>query len=202
MCQSAIQDTEKKLGIADGLLDAIGRVESGRLDAVSGRAGPWPWTINAEGIGSVYATKAEAIAAVQALQARGVQSIDVGCVQVNLMYHPAAFASLDMAFDPAANVAYGGRFLKALYAELGTWPDAAAAYHSRNATLAEPYRQRVLAAWPKGPGITSKPPAPLNTNTDVYGVWPPPGVVYGAIPPHSFAYRCCGTAAASGARIP
>ena len=45
-------------------------------------------------------TRQQAVAAVQALQARGVRSIDVGCLQVNLMYHPIAFASLDDAFDP------------------------------------------------------------------------------------------------------
>ena len=34
--------------------------------------GPWPWTINAEGVGSFYETKAAAIAAVRDLQARGL----------------------------------------------------------------------------------------------------------------------------------
>lgn len=198
-CAAAIAATERGLSIARGLLPAIGIVESGH------GGGPWPWTIDVGGEDHFYATKAEAVAAVQALQAHGVRSIDVGCVQVNLMHHPSAFASLDEAFDPAANVAYGGRFLRALYAELGNWPDAAAAYHSRTPQEAWPYLQRVLALWPAGRtlgGLVAKTPAggglaaklvkATNTNADVYGAWPPPGVVYGAMPPRSFAYRCCG----------
>ena len=75
---------------------------------------PWPWTVNAEGQGAFYDTKAEAVAAVRAMQARGVRSIDVGCGQINLMHHPDAFASLEQAFDPQANAAYAARFLKEL----------------------------------------------------------------------------------------
>ena len=76
------------MAVPPQLLAAIGRVESGRRDPVTGVWGAWPWTINAEGSGSYFDTKAEAIQAVQALQARGVRSIDVGCMQVNLMHHP------------------------------------------------------------------------------------------------------------------
>ncbi len=32
-------------------------------------------------------------------------------MQVNLGYHPEAFASLEAAFDPRRNVAYATRFL-------------------------------------------------------------------------------------------
>ena len=72
------------------------------------RVHPWPWTINAEGQGLFYDTKAQAVAAVRALQARGVRSIDVGCMQVNLMHHPDAFPTLEQAFDPQTNAAYAG----------------------------------------------------------------------------------------------
>jgi hypothetical protein len=67
---------------------------------------PWPWAIDADGVGQFFATKAQAVAAVAALQAQGVHSIDVGCMQVNLMHHPDAFMSLDQAFDPTANTAF------------------------------------------------------------------------------------------------
>ncbi len=56
--------------VPDRLLDAIAMVESGRRDPISGAVYPWPWTINAEGVGHFYETKAEAIAAVQAFQAQ------------------------------------------------------------------------------------------------------------------------------------
>ncbi len=72
---------------------------------------PWPWTINVAGQGFFFPTKALAVTAVRELLASGVQSIDVGCLQVNLMFHPAAFASLEQAFDPMANARYAARFL-------------------------------------------------------------------------------------------
>ncbi len=52
--------------------------------------------------------------AVAAMRAAGMQSIDVGCMQINLRAHPAAFASIDDAFDPAANADYAARFLRDL----------------------------------------------------------------------------------------
>ena len=99
-------------------------MESGRRDPVTGAVHPWPWTVNAEGQGFFYDTKAEAVAAVRAMQARGIRSIDVGCGQINLMHHPDAFPSLEVAFDPQANAAYAARFLKELFAQTGDWNKA------------------------------------------------------------------------------
>ena len=114
LCRAAVAAAERANGIPAHLLAAISRVESGRRDPVTGDWHPWPWTANAEGQGYFYDTKAQAVAAVRDMQAHGIQSIDVGCGQVNLMDHPDAFASLDLAFDPQVNAAYAGKFLKEL----------------------------------------------------------------------------------------
>ena len=148
LCQMAIAGHAPATRLPPNLLTAIGRVESGRIDPRDGNVKAWPWSINAEGRGYVFNTKAEAIAAVIALRARNVQSVDVGCMQVNLMYHPAAFASLEEAFDPAANVRYAARFLGQLYAESGDWNTAAAHYHSKTPDLALTYQRKVLAQLP------------------------------------------------------
>jgi hypothetical protein len=147
LCRAAIQAAERAAGIPAQLLMAIGRVESGRRDPETGAFHPWPWTINAEGRGHFFPTKAAAIAAVQALQARGVRSIDVGCMQVNLRHHPDAFPTLDAAFDPATNARYAARFLTELNASRNDWQRSASAYHSQTPEFAEPYRARVMAAW-------------------------------------------------------
>jgi hypothetical protein len=149
LCRPAIDLAERRHAIPPRLLHAIGRVESGRVDAASGQVAPWPWTINAEGEGRYFDSKAQAIAAVNALRARGVRSIDVGCMQVNLAHHPDAFASLEQAFDPAANADYAARFLRRLFEQTGAWPKAAAHYHSATPELGEAYRKRVMAAWPE-----------------------------------------------------
>ena len=147
LCRAAISAAETSQRIPDAFLAAIARVESGRPDPQTGGLAAWPWTINAEGVGSFYATKAEAVEAVRALQARGVRSIDVGCLQINLLNHPEAFGSLEQAFDPAANASYASRFLISLFDKMGSWPLAAAAYHSQTPTIGAAYQRRVLAEW-------------------------------------------------------
>ncbi len=156
LCRPAIAAAERAHGIPHAQLLAIGRVESGRLDPETGRFGPWPWTINAEGSGQYFPTKEAAIAAVRALQARGVRSIDVDCMQINLAHHPNAFASLDQAFDPAHNADYAARFLVDLYARANSWMLAAARYHSHTPDLAETYKRRVIAAWPEETRIAAE----------------------------------------------
>lgn len=144
-CRAAIAAAERGAGTPSGLLAAIARVESGRHNPATGRADPWPWTINAEGRPGFFPTKAAAIAAVRVEQAAGVRSIDVGCMQVNLLHHPMAFASLDEAFDPIANVAYGARFLRELHAQTGDWQAATARYHSATPERGSAYQRKVAA---------------------------------------------------------
>jgi hypothetical protein len=149
LCRAAVAAAEKATGVPAHLLAAISRVESGRRDASTGAVHPWPWTVNAEGQGYFYDTKAQAIAAVRAMQADGIRSIDVGCGQVNLMHHPTAFPNLEAAFDPQANTDYAARFLKGLFEQTGDWNKATGLYHSATPELADDYRQKVLAIWPE-----------------------------------------------------
>jgi hypothetical protein len=161
LCRAAIAQAERERGIPPRLLAAIGRVESGRRDPQTGVTQPWPWAINAEGRGSFFPDKAAAIAAVRALQADGMRSIDIGCLQINLRHHPQAFASLEEAFDPLANARYGARFLAELQATRGDWMQAAGSYHSQTPGFAEPYRARVAAAWLAEQGMPAAPPTAL-----------------------------------------
>ena len=150
-CGPAIAAAERARGTAPGLLAAIGLVESGRMDSKTGRREPWPWTVTAEGVGTFYPGKPEAMKAVLALQARGVASIDVGCMQVNLLHHRAAFRDLDEAFEPRANALYAARFLTGLRDRLGTWPAAAEAYHSMTPELGARYGKLIAAVWAGAP---------------------------------------------------
>ena len=154
-CRAAIATAERERAVPAGLLQAIGRVESGRRDPATGHFAPWPWTINAEGRGMFFPTREAAIAEVRQLQARGVRIIDVGCMQVNLHHHPNAFPALEQAFDPLANARYAAQFLSELRANAGDWARAAGHYHSQTPERAEPYRARVLAAWA---GEQGRPP--------------------------------------------
>lgn len=147
-CRSAVALAEAQQAIPDHLLAAIARVESGRIDPTTQRTDPWPWTIDVGGEGHWFASEAEAIAAVRRLQAQGVRSIDVGCLQVNLEQHPAAFISLNEAFQPWANASYAAQFLHRLFDMTHDWRHAAGLYHSATPELGTPYEAQVMAAWP------------------------------------------------------
>jgi len=162
LCRSAIAVAERDSAIPAGLMQAIGRVESGRRNPASGAFGPWPWAINAEGQGRFFPSAPAAIAAVRELQARGVRVIDVGCMQINLHHHPQAFASLEEAFEPVANARYAAAFLTRLNETRRDWMLSVSHYHSQTPNLAEAYRARVLAAWPEEVArLASNPPGPV-----------------------------------------
>jgi soluble lytic murein transglycosylase-like protein len=146
LCRPAILAAEAEAGIPPFLLLAIGRAESGRRSPVTGRIEPWPWAVNVEGAGYYLNSREEAVAFVAAAR-QVARSIDVGCMQVNLLHHPNAFATLAEGFDPAANARYAARFLVDLRDRLGGWLPAVGAYHSATDWRAEPYRARVLANW-------------------------------------------------------
>ncbi|MCR0983646.1 transglycosylase SLT domain-containing protein [Roseomonas populi] len=158
-CRQAIAAAEPASGIPVGVLGAIALVESGGRDPRTGRAEPWPWSYNAEGAGRAAPSKAAAINEVSALLRRGMRSIDVGCMQVNLLHHPNAFASLDQAFDPQANLAYAIRFLLQLHARTGDWEQAIARYHSAEPERGGAYSRKVALARSE-PGGTRSLPAP------------------------------------------
>jgi len=161
-CAEHIRVAERLHGIPTNLLAAISLVESGRPDD-GGALVAWPWTINAAGEGRFFATKAQAMAEVARLRAAGVRSIDVGCMQVNLLYHPDAFASLEDAFEPASNVAYAAQFLKNLYEAAGHWLTAAVHYHSQSPAPGAEYRQRLARFWSDDGSVAvvyQPPPAP------------------------------------------
>jgi hypothetical protein len=147
ICAKATNLVEREEAIPRQLLRAISKIESGRFHPRKQVVMAWPWTVMAEGRGRYLASKEDAIAEVVALQAKGVRNIDVGCMQINLRYHPDAFRDLEEAFDPVANVRYSALFLKSLVAEHRTWSKAVAYYHSGNPDRYVAYRSKVRQAW-------------------------------------------------------
>lgn len=129
ICVAEILRAQARYGIPDNMLLGIGLQEAGV--SRGGRLTVWPWAVNAAGEGRIFESREAAMAWVRERQAAGVQSIDVGCMQINLRWHPGAFTSLEEGFDPFINIDYAARFLVGLYAETGDWMRAGGAYHSR-----------------------------------------------------------------------
>lgn len=141
LCASAIM--QAKTDSPKDILMGVALTETGRKK--NGQFQPWPWSINAEGKGWWFETMGEAIEQVKALQASGIKSIDVGCMQINLRWHKDAFTSLEEAFNPFKNVQYAADNMAKNYSETKNWLLAAGRHHSFREDHAKKYREKVIA---------------------------------------------------------
>ncbi len=150
-CARAIHIQEHRNAIPKGLLKALSFAESGRWYTPSetgrGEILAWPWTVTSGGKGHYLPSRSDAVAFVKSLQADGVTNIDVGCMQINLKYHPDAFTNLERAFDPETNAAYAANFLRERFATSKSWLQAAGDYHSTTPALNEEYRRKIVKLW-------------------------------------------------------
>ena len=151
LCAEPITRAEKTHRIPNQLLAAVAVAESGRWLGKDRAVFVWPWTVTSGAKTWYFANREEAVTHVRAMKARGVRNIDVGCMQVNLGYHGKAFASVDEAFDPEANVAYAAKFLTRLHGAKRSWALAVGHYHSATPALQSKYRRKVMALWNSEP---------------------------------------------------
>ena len=149
VCRQIVSQTEQALKLPIGIMQAISLAESGRWDKSSRSHFAWPWTVMAQGKGRFFPSKAAAITAVRKLQADGVRNIDVGCMQVNLKYHPKAFENLEEAFDPAANALCTAQLFAKLRRTTKSINRAVAHYHSTTRDRNRPYTKKVMRIWNK-----------------------------------------------------
>lgn len=174
ICLRAAAEAADRTGVPYEVLLAITLAETGRGGA--GRMLPWPWTVNMEGVGHWFDTRAEAKLFAQSRHAEGARSFDIGCFQINYRWHSDNFASLRDMFDPETNALYAASFLRRLHAETGDWSAAAGAYHSRTPRHAERYRRRFeeMLVLARGDDLQALPPARHSRSYDGRRVAPPP----------------------------
>jgi soluble lytic murein transglycosylase-like protein len=162
-CHRHFDYYEKAFQLPKGLLSAISLTETKRWHEGISRYIYWPWTANVAGKPYYFSSRAEAINTINTLRAKGIRSIDVSCMQINLLHHPQAFSSIDQAFEPEYNVAYAAWFLANNFKKHRDWSKAIAAYHSETPALGRQYLERVLANWHNNQHISSKQLASNNS---------------------------------------
>jgi hypothetical protein len=124
-CPQLIASTEAKRQIPRGLLMAIAVTESG----VNGV--PNPHAMNIAGK-TYHARDLEDMAQVISNNwSKGVRSIDVGCMQINLKYHGQKFARLTDLLHSPTNVDYGASYLIKLAIDRGSWREGVMDYHNK-----------------------------------------------------------------------
>jgi len=141
VCIREILAAQTRHGIPDNLLLAIGLQEAGTRR--NGHFTVWPYAVNAAGEGRLFNSERAALDWVAERRATGIRSIDVGCMQINLRWHPDAFANVTEGFNPRANVDYAARFLKRLHQRTGSWIQAAGSYHSLEPEYRDVYLDRL-----------------------------------------------------------
>jgi hypothetical protein len=144
-CSSVFSYFEKKYGLPGNSLHAISLHETAKKHPRHNISLVWPWTVmnNKEGKSYHFRTPNEAIRYVRMQFMMGNNNIDVGCMQINLKHHPEAFSSLNQAFSPRSNIAYGAYFLSENRKKLGSMEKAIGRYHSATEHLAAKYRYNV-----------------------------------------------------------
>lgn len=130
-CSGLFNYFEKKYNLPKDLLHSIALQESAKRHTEYKINIVWPWTVNVNGTGYHFPTKKEAVRFTKLKLAEGNDSIDVGCMQINLKYHPEAFISVEQAFTPIKNVGYGAKFLREKFDVNGDWMHAIGNYHSQ-----------------------------------------------------------------------
>lgn len=141
ICIREILAAQQRHGIPDNLLLAIGLQEAGTRRG--GHFTVWPYAVNAAGEGRLFDSRNAALDWIAERQAAGIRSIDVGCMQINMRWHPDAFDSPAQGFDPRVNVDYAARFLKRLHRRTGSWMQAAGSYHSFEPEFRDTYLDRL-----------------------------------------------------------
>ena len=142
-CIIATKKYEEIYDIPKNLLLSMALTESGKR-IKNGEFISWPWTINKKGKGKFFDNKETAINYVKEYTKKGKKNIDIGCMQINFMYHPNAFKNFYEAFDPDKNVEWAAAMLKSLYAKFGTWESAVGYYHSYRKSKRKKYSQKVF----------------------------------------------------------
>lgn len=140
LCTRAALMAAERHNVPIQVLRAIALVETGRK--TKGQMRAWPWTLHVAGQGHWFETSNALLVHAQASLQAGIRNMDLGCFQINYHWHAHHFASLEEMIDPIRNADHAARLLVGHKARLGSWEEAAGAYHSATPHIAERYLAR------------------------------------------------------------
>jgi soluble lytic murein transglycosylase-like protein len=140
-CEREMMRASSKYGVPLGMLYSVGLTETGRRGSLQ------PYAMNVEGKAVFSNSAAEAIQRFEEASRGGARLIDLGCMQINHLYHRENFSSLEGMLNPRTNVEYAARFLRELKTRHETWTMAVARYHAgpNNDPAQKRYVCRVIA---------------------------------------------------------
>ncbi len=123
------QQAAAEYGLPAKVVYAVALTESG-LRLQSGRARPWPWTLNIEGRGHYYPTRKAAYQALKVYLDRGGRRADVGLMQIHWRAHHRLLRDPWAALDPMFNLRVGAYLLRERWQAAGNLWQAIGHYHA------------------------------------------------------------------------
>jgi len=103
LCEREMIRASAKYGVPLGMLYSVGLTETGRRGSLQ------PYAMNIEGRAVFANSAAEAIQHFEAASRSGARLIDLGCMQINHLYHRENFPSLEGMLNPRVNVEYAAK---------------------------------------------------------------------------------------------
>ncbi len=91
---------------------------------------PWPWTLNVAGKAKRFATRKAACQELKTQLINGIQSIDIGIMQINWRWNHKRLRSPCQALSPYTNLHHGAALLRSAYLIKHSWSAAVGHYHS------------------------------------------------------------------------
>lgn len=139
--EALFSDVGREQGVSPRLLQAIAVVETG----YGGR--PWPWTLNIEGTALRFQSQEAAHGVLVAALKRGIRSIDVGYMQVNVAWHGHRLGNTWAALDPHRNITVAAQILRENLDQARDARLAVARYHSATSWRGESYLAKVARVY-------------------------------------------------------
>jgi hypothetical protein len=133
-------------GLDPYILYAVALVESSQIN--EHLAAPWPWALNRQGRPIIPSSRLEARGILNEALNKGIRSIDVGLMQVNVRWNGHRVHRPDDLLDPETNIRIGADVLtEAIDSAPGDLALGIGRYHTgwRNDADAYRYGRRVLA---------------------------------------------------------
>ncbi|MBF0391519.1 MAG: transglycosylase SLT domain-containing protein [Alphaproteobacteria bacterium] len=136
----------RQAGVDPTLAYAVALTESRQMTGRA-EARPWPWVIRGPQGAVVSATSAAAVAALSREMARGSKNIDVGMMQVSLLYHRHRVDHPADLLDPETNIRVGMAILRDALASTDDPVMGIGRYHSYDPARARAYGEAVLMTY-------------------------------------------------------
>lgn len=141
-CDAIVEQAAQKFDVPAGLMSAMSRVLLEQSDTRQ-MVQTTPWAIKQGAHVLTFETAADMEAELENLILNGDEDLNLGCMQLNLIWHGDHFHSLQDMMHPTKSADYAAKVLSELYKEHGSWQKTIRAFHGP-ATDTQEYVNSVL----------------------------------------------------------